>query len=64
MADVVGYASRVEADETGTLADWARLRAEITDPLVARHQGRVFKTMGDALLVECSSAVQAPCSRR
>lgn len=59
VADVAGYSSRVEVDEAGTLSSWAALRAAITDPLVASHHGRVFKAMGDALLVEFASAVQA-----
>ncbi len=29
------------------------------DPLVAKHQGRVFKTTGDGVLVEFASAVNA-----
>src|SRR5262249_16546834 len=34
-------------------------RKEVLEPLVAKHQGRVFKTTGDGVLVEFSSAVNA-----
>lgn len=58
VADVVGYSSQIGADEAGALA---RLRAvrDVTDALIAEHQGRVFKTTGDGFLAEFSSAVQA-----
>ena len=35
------------------------LRAEVIDPLLADHRGRLFKTTGDGFLVEFGSAVQA-----
>jgi adenylate cyclase len=34
------------------------LRADIIEPTIAKHTGRLFKTMGDGFLVECASAVQ------
>jgi class 3 adenylate cyclase len=46
-ADVVGYSRLMEDDETGTLARLKALRAEIFDPLVAAHSGRVVKLIGD-----------------
>ena len=58
-ADVVGYSRQMAADEPGTLARLRTLRAEIIDPLVTEHGGRLFKTMGDGFLVEFASAVQA-----
>lgn len=45
-ADVVGYSRLVEKDEAGTLAALRKLRAEIIDPLIARHKGRIVKLMG------------------
>jgi adenylate cyclase len=47
------------ADEAATLARIASLRAEVLEPLLAEHRGRLFKTMGDGFLVEFASAVQA-----
>src|SRR5262245_42563429 len=58
-ADVVGCSRLMEQDEAGTLAVLKARRREILDPLVARHQGRVFKTTGDGGLVEFASAVNA-----
>lgn len=58
-ADVVGFSRQMGADETGTLARLAALRAEIFDPLLAEHRGRLFKVMGDGFLAEFASAVQA-----
>jgi len=58
-SDVVGYSRLMEADEEGTLARLRRLREDIIDPAVARHRGRVFKAMGDGLLIEFPSIVEA-----
>ncbi len=56
--DVVGFSALVEADEDKTLAAWRSLRREI-DPLITRGGGRIFKSLGDGLLVEFSSPVEA-----
>ncbi|MBP2234122.1 TolB-like protein/class 3 adenylate cyclase/cytochrome c-type biogenesis protein CcmH/NrfG [Sinorhizobium kostiense] len=58
-ADVVGYSRLVELDESGTLAALKERRRRILDPLVHEHDGRVVKTMGDGVLVEFASAVNA-----
>jgi TolB-like protein/class 3 adenylate cyclase/Tfp pilus assembly protein PilF len=58
-ADVVGYSRLMELDEVGTLAALKSRRKEIVQPLVARHQGRVFKVTGDGIMVEFGSAVNA-----
>jgi adenylate cyclase len=58
-ADVVGFSSLMGDDETGTLAALQTHRAQIFDPVVEKHGGRVVKLMGDGTLVEFSSAVQA-----
>ena len=56
--DVVGFSALVEADEEKTLAAWRTLRREI-DPLIAAGGGRIFKSLGDGLLVEFTSPVEA-----
>jgi len=56
--DVVNFSALVEADEENVLASWRRLRREM-DPLIAASGGRIFKTLGDGLLVEFSSPVAA-----
>src|SRR5918998_6329502 len=58
-ADVVGYAALIAADEAGTLARLRALFRESVRPLVAEHGGRVFQLLGDAVLAEFPSAVEA-----
>ncbi|MEK0082012.1 adenylate/guanylate cyclase domain-containing protein [Benzoatithermus flavus] len=58
-ADVVGYSRLMERDEVGTLARLRAHRQAFLEPLVAAHQGRVVKLMGDGALVEFPSAVEA-----
>ena len=58
-ADVVGYSRLMEQDEAGTLAALKARRQDVLAPLVARHNGRIVKLMGDCVLVEFGSAVDA-----
>ena len=48
-ADVVGYSRLMEADETATLASLKAHHAELIDPEIAGHNGRIVKRMGDGL---------------
>ena len=57
-ADVHGYSRLMEADEAGTLATLRRYRAAIAG-LVARHDGRIVNTWGDAVIAEFASVVEA-----
>src|SRR5690348_1866259 len=59
VADVVGYSRLMELDEAGTLARLKSRRASILTPLVHAHGGRVVKVMGDGVLIEFASAVNA-----
>src|SRR4051794_6232362 len=59
MADVVGYSRLMELDEAGTFATLKSRRREILAPSVAQHHGRLVKVMGDGVLVEFASAVEA-----
>jgi adenylate cyclase len=49
----------MEQDEASTMAVLKARRKEVLKPLVARHQGRIFKFTGDGVLVEFGSAVNA-----
>jgi adenylate cyclase len=49
----------MEQDEAGTLSALKERRRNILNPLVAQHQGRIVKVMGDGVLVEFGSAVNA-----
>ena len=59
VADVVGYSKLIGSDEAGTLAHLKSLRSEVIEPAIAKHSGRLFKSVGDGFLVEFASAVQA-----
>jgi adenylate cyclase len=47
VADVAGYSPLIGADENGTLQRLAAIRAELTDPKIAKRYGRFVKTAGD-----------------
>ena len=57
-ADVVGYSRMMGEDEAGT-ASLVAERREAVLPIIAAHGGRLFKTMGDGMLVEFASVVAA-----
>ncbi|MFO0990929.1 MAG: adenylate/guanylate cyclase domain-containing protein [Hyphomicrobiales bacterium] len=59
VADVVGYSRMMELDEAGTLAALKERRKGILEPVVKAHGGRIVKLMGDGVLVEFASAVNA-----
>jgi adenylate cyclase len=59
IADVAGYSRLRAGDEAGTHARLQQIRAEVTDPAVLRHGGRIVRTAGDGLLVEFPSARSA-----
>jgi class 3 adenylate cyclase len=46
-------------DEAGTLAALRSYREQLIEPEVAAHGGRVVKLMGDGVLVEFASVVDA-----
>ena len=58
-ADVVGYSRLMGANEVGTLTSLKGHRAELIDPTIAEHQGRIVKLTGDGMLVEFPSVVNA-----
>jgi adenylate cyclase len=58
-ADVAGYSRLIGADEGGTLSALKAIWAELLDPTIAAHNGRLVKTTGDGLLVEFGSVVDA-----
>ena len=58
-ADVVGYSRLMGHDEEGTLDRLRKLRADLIDPKIAEHNGRLVKTTGDGFLIEFVSIVDA-----
>jgi adenylate cyclase len=59
IADVAGYGHLSQIDEEGTRARFQGDLQDIFEPKIARHHGRLVKTMGDGLLVEFHSVVDA-----
>jgi adenylate cyclase len=58
-ADVVGYSRLMGADEAGMLAALKRHREAVFDPAVAAHNGRIVKLIGDGVIAEFGSVVDA-----
>jgi class 3 adenylate cyclase len=58
-ADVVGYSRLTGTDKEATLARMHTLRSELFNPAVEAHGGRVVKRMGDGVIVEFRSVVEA-----
>ena len=58
-ADVVGYSRLMGANEVGTLQSLQQHQAELIEPEIGRHSGRVVKLTGDGMLVEFPSVVSA-----
>jgi TolB-like protein/Tfp pilus assembly protein PilF len=58
-ADVVGYSKLMHSDEARTLAALKDQRTQFIEPLISDHSGRIVKLMGDGILVEFPSVVDA-----
>src|SRR6201987_2161430 len=58
-ADVAGYSRLIGEDEEGTLNRLRSIRADVINPRITEHHGRIVKTTGDGLLVEFTSVVDA-----
>ena len=58
-ADVVGYSRLMGDDEAGTLERLKSLREELVQPRITERGGRIVKLMGDGLLAEFPSVVEA-----
>ncbi len=57
--DVVGYTRLMRADEEGTLKRFRTHHNELTEPRIDAHKGRIVKMLGDGLLVEFASVLDA-----
>ncbi|ACP21505.1 probable adenylate class-3/4/guanylyl cyclase (plasmid) [Sinorhizobium fredii NGR234] len=59
IADVAGYGLLSQADEEGTRVRFQADLHELFEKRIAAHGGRLIKTMGDGLLIEFHSVVEA-----
>jgi class 3 adenylate cyclase/TolB-like protein len=59
MADIAGYSRLIGVDDEGTLAQLNSHHAELIEPKIKEHRGRIVRTTGDGLLVLFVSAVEA-----
>jgi len=59
LADVVGYSRLMSHDEEGTHRRIAVYMREAIDPTIAEYGGRLVRSMGDSMLVEFGSALDA-----
>lgn len=59
IADVAGYSRLSQIDEEATRLSFQADLNEVIAPRIAKHHGRLVKTMGDGLLVEFHSVVDA-----
>ena len=63
--DIVGYSSLIERDEARTLASIRAIRAEVINPVLESHKGRVAKLMGEApSWSSVRSSMQSPVRSR
>jgi TolB-like protein/class 3 adenylate cyclase len=58
-ADVVGYSRMVGIDELGTISAVKAVISELVEPKSAQYSGRIVKLMGDGILMEFPSVVDA-----
>jgi adenylate cyclase len=58
-ADVVGYSRLMEENEADTYKRLRAHRKDLFEPQIESHHGRIFKLMGDGLLAEFVSVVDA-----
>lgn len=58
-ADLAGYSRLMAVDEEGVMGRLREVRRDVIDPAMDSGGGRLFKTMGDGLLIEFVSPVEA-----
>ena len=59
LADVVDYSGMMSRSEDETHERFARHASELIEPTIDKYNGRLVRSMGDGILVEFSSAVDA-----
>lgn len=59
FADVAGFSTLMEQDDSQTILKWKALRGHLLEPKIAEHGGHLVQVMGDGLFIEFQSAVAA-----
>ena len=59
FADVVGFSKLVAQDDVAAMQDWKELRAILIEPKIEEHHGKTLRVVGDGMLIEFGSAVDA-----
>lgn len=59
FADVAGFSRLMEQDDTRTILKWKTLRKSLLEPKITEHHGQLLQIMGDGLLIEFQSVVDA-----
>ncbi|MCX6135925.1 MAG: tetratricopeptide repeat protein [Ignavibacteriales bacterium] len=58
FTDIAGFSKKMGSDESGTIR-LLDIHNNIVENVVMKHRGRIIKTIGDAFMVEFTSAVEA-----
>src|SRR5258708_20565936 len=59
VADIAGYSRMMSRSEDETHDRFMRHARELIEPAIDQYNGRLVRSMGDGLLVEFSSAIDA-----
>jgi len=59
FADVAGWSRLIEKSDVDTLRAWKAVRADVIEPQIDAHRGRLLEIAGDSVLVEFPSAFEA-----
>lgn len=59
FADVAGFSRMMERDDARTIGEWMTLRQQLLEPKIREHNGQLLQIMGDGLMIEFQSVVDA-----
>jgi len=59
LADIVGYSRMMSRNEDETHERFTRHARELIEPTIGQYNGRLVRSMGDGILVEFSTAIDA-----
>jgi adenylate cyclase len=59
FADLAGYSRLIGQDDVQTVLRWKALRRDLLEPKIIAYRGRLLRVVGDGLLIEFKSVVDA-----